>query len=481
MSARVAVWEVARREVVERSRSRVLQVSLVVLLIVAVGGAVAAARLTGGTPTDKIGLVGPRSVALKRAIQLEAKAAGRHVQLYELSTQATAARDVRNGTFGVALVDGSRMLVKSSRSLAAVREVRNAIGVQAVFDRLRASGLSQAQALSALSPPAVQVVALEVNTRNTAGNRALVAIGVISLFALLMFFGQAVAQGVTEEKSSRVVELLLTTVSPRRLLMGKVLGIGALGLALVLLPGAAALGAGSLAGGAGLPSATPKAIALVALWFVLGYFLFSVAYAAVGAMVSRQEDLTTAQVPIYIVAMAGFLVADIAANTNPDGTVAQVAGFVPPFSAMVVPVRMVVGRMGWIALTAAVALDVIATAGLIVLAAGIYERSILHTGARVKFRRVLTARSQQPKPADARPKGTRIMKPENAQQSEPDSAKPRLTPRIELALRMVGVALVLAGALIGFGKPVAIVFVAVGLVLIILDQSLKYWPRRPAH
>jgi ABC-2 type transport system permease protein len=457
----------------------VLQVSFVLLLVLAVGGAVAAARLSGRTPTDKIGVVGPRSVALKSAIQLEARAAGRRVHLYRLSSQATAARGVRNGTIAVALLDGSRILVKSTSSSPAVREVHNAIGVQAVFDRLRASGLSEAQALRALSPPSVLVNVLEPNARNTAGNRTLVAVGVIGLFALLMFFGQAVAQGVTEEKSSRVVELLLTTVSPRRLLAGKVLGIGALGLCLALLPGAAALAAGSLAGGAGLPSAAPKAIALVVLWFVLGYFLFSVAYAAVGAMVSRQEDLTTAQVPIYIVATAGFLLADIAANSNPDGTVAQVAALVPPFSPMVVPARMVVGQMSWIAFTAAVALDLLATAGLILLAAGIYERSILHTGARVKFRHVLTARSQQP--AGGRTEGTRTIGPPHIQRAEPDSAQPRLTPKVDLALRMVGVALVLAGALIGFGKPVAIALVAVGLVLIILDQTLKYWPRRPVH
>lgn len=90
-------------------------------------------------------------------------------------------------------------------------------------------------------------------------------------------------------------------------------------------------------------------------------------------MVSRQEDLATAHILIYILAMAAFLLADIVANTNPDGTVAEVAGFVPTFSAMVVPARMVLGHMSWLALTLAVALDLLATAGLIVLAARIYE------------------------------------------------------------------------------------------------------------
>ena len=121
MSARRAVWEVARREIVERSRSRVLQVSLVLLLGVAVGGAVAAARLSGHTPTDKIGLVGPRSIAMEPAIRLEARAAGRYARLARISSLAAARRAVRNGTVAVALIEGNRILVKDLPSSAAVR------------------------------------------------------------------------------------------------------------------------------------------------------------------------------------------------------------------------------------------------------------------------------------------------------------------------------------------------------------------------
>jgi ABC-2 type transport system permease protein len=431
----------------------VFQVSFVLLLILALGGAVAAARLSGHIPTDKIGLVGARSVALGPAVQLEARAVGRRVRLRHVSSETAAGRALRGGTIAVAVVDGSRILVKSSRSSAAVREVQNALGAQAVFDRLRASGLSRAQALSALSPAAVPVDVLSPNLHDTPGNRSLVAVGVITLFVLLMFFGQAVAQGVTEEKSSRIVELLLTTVSPRRLLTGKVLGIGAVGLAMVLLPGAAALAAGSVAGGAGLPAAAPKAIGLVVLWFVLGYLLFSVAYAAAGALVSRQEDLATAQIPIYIVGIAGFLLADIVATTNPDGTLAQVGGFVPPFSAMVVPARMVVGHMSWIDLTVAVALDLLATAGLIVLAARIYERSILQTGGRVKLGHAMATRDE----------------------------KPRLNPAVDIALRAAGVVMMLVGAAIGFGRAVSIMLVAFGGLLIALAYGLRRWPQTPAQ
>lgn len=481
MSARRAVWEVARREIVERARSRVLQVSLLLLLLAGVGGAIAAARLTDQTPTDKIGLVGPGSLALAPAIRLEARDAGRRARLNQLPSVPTASRAVRNGRVAAAVIDGSRILVKSSRSTAAVREVRNAIGAMAVVGRLRAAGLSQAQARSALSPPAVRTDVLEPNSRNTPDNRTLVFVGVIALFMMLTFFGQAVAQGVTEEKSSRVVELLLTTVSPRRLLAGKVLGIGALGLCLILVPGAAALGAGTLAGGAGLPAAAPKAIALVVLWFVLGYLLFSVALAAVGAMVSRQEDLSTAEMPILVVAIGGYVLADIVANTSPDGTLAQVTGFVPPFSTMVAPVRMVIGNMDWLALAGAVALDLLATAGLILLAARIYERSILQTGARVRLSHVVLTRAPRPRPATAQTGEIEAVKPAGTEPGGRGSRQPRLSRPADLALRTAGATVLLASAVIGFDKPASIVLVALGVLLIALDFGLKNWPRRPVH
>ncbi len=481
MSARRSVWEVARREVVERVRSRVLQVSLAVLLIAAVGGAVAAARLSDRTPTDNIGVVGARSVALEPAIRSQAQAAGRRVRLHELATQKVAEQAVTDGSVAVVLLDGNRIMVKTSRTGAAVRVVQDAVAAQGVLDRLQASGLSQAQALSALTPATLPFDVLQPNARNTKDNQNLVFFSVLALYSLLLFFGQTVAQGVTEEKSSRVVELLLTTVSPRRLLAGKVLGIGAVGLCLMLIPAAAALVAGNLAGGAGLPSAAPKTIALVVLWFVLGYLFYSVAFAAVGALVSRQEDLGTAITPIMLVLIGGFMLTAFVANTDPDGTLAQIAAFLPPFSPMVVPARMVLGTMSTIELAAAVVLDLLATAGLILLAARIYERAILRIGAPVKLQRLLATRTRPTRRAVAGVKGTQITKTADTDKAAPATDRPRLSPMADVALRMVAVVLVIAGAVIGFGKPIAIVLVAVGLLILILDQTLKHLPRRPAH
>ncbi len=481
MSAQRAVWEVARRELVERSRSRVLRVSLVLLLILSVGGAVAAARLSGRTPTDDVGLVGTRSVALEPAIRLQAKAAGRRVHLHPLASATAASREVRDGSVDIVLLDASRILVKTSRSQPAVRVVQDAVAAQGVFDRLRSSGLTQAQALGVLAPRALPVQALAPRPRNYDRNQALISISLFVLFMALLLFGQAVAQGVTEEKSSRVVELLLTTLSPRRLLTGKILGIGLLGLALLVIPGAAALAAGSLAGGAGLPSAAPEAIALILLWFILGYIFYSVAFAAFGALVSRQEDLNTAILPVTAVLTGAFYLAFIAVNSNPNGTLARVTAFLPPFSPTVVPARMVLGDMTAVGLAISVMLEVLAIGGMVVLAARTYERAILRIGAPVKLHRLFAPRSQQPHPVRATTKGTQTIKTAVGTQKGLTTGQPRLSPKADLALRLIAVTLVIAGAAIGFGKPISIALVAVGLLLLIIDQTLKHLPRPPVH
>jgi ABC-2 type transport system permease protein len=464
MSARRTVWEVARRELIERSRSRVMQVSVVLLLLLSIAGAVAAARLTGHTPTDQIGLVGARSAALAPAIQLQAKAMGRRARLHTFATAAVASRALRSGTVSAAVIDGTRILVKSKTSQPSVRIAQEAAATQGVLDRLLGTGLTGGEALAVMSPRPLTVAALEANTRNTDRNRGLIVAGLLALFTILVFYGQAVAQGVTEEKSSRVVELLLTSVTPRRLLAGKVLGIGLLGLAQLVLAGAAALVAGQLAGGAGLPSAAPTAVALVVLWFILGYAFYSVAFAAVGALVSRQEDLSTAIVPITLVMTGSFYLALIVANGNPNGTVAQIAAFVPPLSPMVVPARMVLGDLNVPGLALAIAVDLLATAGLILLAARIYERAILRIGAPVKLRRLFGLDAERRNRPDV-----------------PLENDHRLR-RFDLAGRIAAIALLLGGAATGLNSPIGITLIAAGVLLVlVVEHHKRHHPSGRAH
>jgi ABC-2 type transport system permease protein len=261
-----------------------------------------------------------------------------------------------------------------------------------------------------------------------------------------------VASSVAEEKSSRVIELLLTSLAPRRLLAGKVLGVGALGVAQLVAVCAAGLISAQIAGGEGLPPSAPETVALVVAWFVLGFAFYSVAYAALGALVSRQEDLEATTAPVNVLLIGAYLGAN-AAIQDPDGTWAQIASFLPPLSPLIVPTRVVLGDMGAIGLLATVAIEVLATFLLIRLAAGIYERSILRIGAPISLRsavatgRAATARAPIHIPGPV--------------------------------LQGTAVSALLGGVIVGTDNPLGIILVATGLLLVVLYQYRRHRPPTP--
>jgi ABC-2 type transport system permease protein len=448
MSARREIWEVARREVMERWRSRAMRVSAAILLVLVVFSAVAATLSDKGTPTDDFGLVGPRAVALAPALRLAARAEERTARIHRLRDRAAAERAVRAADVDVAIVDG-RLLVKQSRSGAAVGIAQRATAAQDAQTRLQAAGLTGQQAVAALAPPPRPVHVLDARARDRDRDEGMLWIGVLILFAALIVYGQAVASSVAEEKSSRVIELLLTSLAPRRLLAGKVLGVGTLGVAQLAVVCAAGLVSAQIAGGEGLPPSAAETVALVVGWFVLGFALYSVAYAALGALVSRQEDLEATTAPVNVLLIGAYFGA-LEAIQNPDGTWAQIAAFLPPLSPMVVPTRVVLGDMGAIGLIAAVAIELLAILLLIRVAAGIYERSILRIGAPISLRSALaTARAAT------------------------GHARIHVPPAL---LQGAGVAALLGGVIVGTSEPLGLVLLAGGLLLVILYQ---YGRRRP--
>src|SRR5205085_8368047 len=164
-------------------------------------------------------------------------------------------------------------------------------------------------------------------------NRPLAYAGVIIIYLLLLTYGFTVANGVLEEKSSRVSEVLLGALRPAQLLGGKVVGIGVVAVAQLLLigvpAGLVALSLGSLH----IPSGTPLTLAAVFLWAMLGYGLYSCIFAAAGAAASRPEDVGNATAPITILIALTYFVA-IAATQAPDSGFARVASFLPPMAPM---------------------------------------------------------------------------------------------------------------------------------------------------
>jgi ABC-2 type transport system permease protein len=257
---------------------------------------------------------------------------------------------------------------------------------------VRQQALDDALARAGVDPAEVEAAArLAVVTQRPAepdqGQRlGLAIVGTVLLFVTFSGYGQLVATGVVEEKSSRVVELLLATIKPWQLLAGKIVGLGAVGLVQLVILSAVGAAAAAAAGVLSLPVVAAEMFAMVVLWYLLGYFLFAALYAAVAATVSRQEELNAVLAPMILVIVVPFVLTLNLLPGDPHNELATALSFVPFFSQTVMPARYALGvaPLWQVAVSALLALGAVA---VVVRAAGrIYRNSVLRTGARVPLR-----------------------------------------------------------------------------------------------
>lgn len=275
-----------------------------------------------------------------------------------------------------------------------------------IADRLDRAGVSDADRAGIFAAPDFRATAADPDDARHAedfgGAILLTYLVVILTFMAILTYGNWVAQSVAEEKSNRVMELLVTAATPRQLLTGKVLGTSAAGLTQYLVM-ILALVAGFLVNGpissalgiAGprpftLPELEPTWVVSFTAFFLLGFVLYATLYAAAGSLVSRVDDVQQAVGPLIYLAMAGYFVSSFAMNI-PDAGWVRLAAFVPFFSPYLMPARMLLTTVEAWEVGLALVLLGLAVAGAIWLAARIYSAGVLMYGQRVGIRTILKA------------------------------------------------------------------------------------------
>lgn len=391
-----AIRLVATREIRERGRSRGFLASVVFtqLLIVAM---LLLPRVFGGDgSTIKVGLVEPSPTGLAAALDASSASYKVSLALRDYPDRTAAEAALKAGDVeGVLVVPAD---LSSPGEVLFKGQGRPDSRLQAIATgavtglRLVASGISPAGLAAAATPPTLVTLGPARATEDS--TFFLANIGVILLFYSIYSFGYWVLSGVIEEKQSRVVEVVLSTVRPRDLLMGKVFGIGLLGIGQLILIIATALLAASLTKSFELPATTLPTMALMLVWFVLGYTLYSTAFGALGALAGRLEEASNASMPISLVAIASYFVAIIAVTGQPDGLVAHVATFFPPAAPMVVPIRAAFGAIGPLEALGSAAVTIAATYALFVVGGRIYAGAVLGTTGRMKLRDAWRAASR---------------------------------------------------------------------------------------
>jgi ABC-2 type transport system permease protein len=420
-------WHVARREYRQRVRGRTFIVTTVILALVALVYVLLPVilRTTGvDRPAEVAVLVNAPDLSgdpvatldgLLRAGSAGAAGVAPKIEVSRAADAADARQRVRDGRL-TGLLTISRgsggdlafdYLTNGEPNDEAALFVRQGASVLVVADRLESAGLTPEDRSSIFAPPdlstsAASAAAGRREDRDFGASFLLGYILVVLTFMAILTYGNWVAQSVAEEKSSRVMELLITAASPRQLLTGKVMGAGAAGLTqFAVVVGAALIGlqagpvlerllGGAPVEGGQLPALTVGLGLAFGAFFMGGFLLYSILYAAVGSMVSRQEDVQAAASPLMIVAMAGYFVSFSALNGIDQGWVGIVS-LIPFFSPYLMPARILLGDPSAWEIALSIGLLVAALVGALWVAARIYSAGVLLYGQRPGFREVWRA------------------------------------------------------------------------------------------
>jgi ABC-2 type transport system permease protein len=384
------VWLVAQREILARARSKAFIISTVVLVVLIVALSIVTTLVGGTGHSDSTVGVTSQTASLSAPLSASAKSVGQTVATRTVPDEATGRAEVNSGKLDALLVgDGSTVQVVVKKDLdTKLGNVLHVLAGQVAFNqKIESLGGNPADVSAAVAAAPVRVTSLQ---RPHAYNTQQLVLGIIAgilIYLSLLLSGQMVAQGVVEEKSSRVVELLLSAIRPWQLMAGKVVGLGIVGFTQMVVVGGVGLIAGLATGALTIPtSAAVGTVVWLVVWYVLGFVAYALTFAAAAATVSRQEDVSGVITPILMLVIVGYVLGVSILPGDPSSGLIETLSMLPMFAPTLMPMRVAMGGVPAWQLVVAVGGMVVVIPLLVLLSARIYRNAVLRSGARVKLR-----------------------------------------------------------------------------------------------
>ena len=378
------VWRiVAEREFMTKVRDKTFIGATVFTLLFLIGFFVVGSIIDGNSDDFDVAVVGGQDSALVQQAEalLQADNPDASITVEEVDDLAAAEVSVREGDADAALVrgdDGYELLGDDEIDTG----LRAALTTAVSRDVLERNAAAQGVDLEALNEGTDIGVRLLDENADESGARSVVAFA----FALVFFmtalgFGMSIAQSVTQEKESRVVEILAAAVPIRSLLWGKIIGNTVLALGQVVLHVAVGLVGLAITGRRELLTGISWAALWYVLFFVLGFLALAALWSVAGSLASRQEDLQATTMPGQLILIVPYFISVLASEQ-----IQTIVSMLPIVSTMVMPGRMAQGDVPWWQIAVAIAATLVAAAVCVRVGSRLYERTLLRTGGRIKYR-----------------------------------------------------------------------------------------------
>lgn len=321
-----------------------------------------------------------------------------------VQAESTATKEViAKQTQGYLLVDAltvagerARYSGRNASTLPDMRRIQEGVRAAVLGLRFEQAGLD-AQRVQMLSKIKLEMTTERLSERGRGGggeNSVFLAYGVaMLLYMSIVLYGQAIMMGVIEEKTQRVAEVVVASISPEKLLAGKVLGVGSVGLTqqVVWIGSAIAMLQlkGPIANALGITNVSTIALPTVSIatglsllvFFLLGYMLFATMFAAAGSMVSSTQDAQQVATPLTLLIVPSVLLLT-PVLMEPNGSMARIFTIIPFTAPILMPVRMSLTNVPLVEVLASIVLLVLCCLGAMWVAARIYRVGVLMYGKK---------------------------------------------------------------------------------------------------
>lgn len=384
MSALTAIRLLTVRELRERALRRTYLLGTAATLAVIVA-AVALPALLGGDGPDDLQVATTADVPAELVAELEAALGPRGVATTEVADEAAATDAVRDEDADVALVGTGRALTDGPLDPTVLGALETATQRATLAERLQDAGIDGAELAAVTAPTPVELVDVgEDGDQGVATDEGfLLAFGLTLLLLVgVQMAGSALLSGALEEKTSRVVEVLVATARPWQLLTGKVLATSLLSLVQLGLAVAALLGTNAVVDAFTLPPATGRLLTIGVVMLLGGFLFYAALFTVAGTLAGSLEDAQSTATPLYVLMYGAYGAVFATVIPDPSGIVAQVLTFVPPTAPFVVPPRAAVGALPDWQLVVSVVLTFAGALVAVRVAGRAYAASLLSGGKR---------------------------------------------------------------------------------------------------
>ena len=287
-----------------------------------------------------------------------------------------------------------RYIVENMTQMASVPEdLMNAINT--LYTNLQISKLGLTEEQMASLSPNFEFTIEQTEEQEVSGNLFVIMMLSIVLFYAIYFCAYQVSSSITTEKTSKIMETLVTSTSPRTIVLGKTIGIGIVGLIQIcVIVGVALISAKAFLDPELLNSVldmsmmTPYLAIMTIVYFILGYFAYALLYALTGSTVSKPEDIQSANTPVAILAVVGFYLSYFT-MMNPTSELNQFAAIFPISSPFCMPFRIMMGIASTSEIILSIVVLVITILIIAQVAIKIYSNAILNYGTKMTFKDIV--------------------------------------------------------------------------------------------